>query len=83
MIWAALAIPVVQMMRGRLREAGLAVALLFTVLFAGLLVPPNEYMPDQVRLAHIVEVSSSNFLFGWIVVWILARPLRSQTELSQ
>jgi len=83
MIWAALAIPVIRMMRGRLWETGLAVALLFSVLMGSLLLVPNEYMPNQVRMAHIVEVSSSNFLFGWIVVWILGRIHRSQTELSQ
>ncbi len=73
MIFAALAIPLVQMMRGRLWEPALAVALLFSVLMAGLLLPPNQYLPDQVRMAHIVEVSTSNLLFGWIVVQILGR----------
>jgi len=73
MVWTALALPVIRMMRGRWWEAGLAVALLFSVLMGSLLVGPNPYMPDAVRLAHLVEVSSSNFLFGWILVWVLGR----------
>lgn len=73
MIWTVLALPVIRMMKGDWWEAGLAVALLFSVLMGSLLLLPNPYMPDAVRLAHFVEVSSSNFLFGWIVVWLLHR----------
>jgi len=59
MIWTALALPVIRMMKGDWWEAGLAVALLFSVLMGSLLLLPNPYMPDAVRLAHFVEVSSS------------------------
>jgi len=76
MIWTALALPVIRMMKGRWWEAGLAVALLFSVLMGALLLVPTEFMPDAIRLAHFVEVSSSNFLFGWIVVWLLHRRQR-------
>ena len=71
MIWAALALPVIRMMRGRWWEAGLAVALLFSVLMGVPLLVPTEFMPESIRLAHFVEIMSSNFLFGWVVVWIL------------
>lgn len=70
-IWAALAMPVIRMMKGRWWEAGLAVALLFSILMAASLLLPNEFMPEAIRTAHFWEVSSSNFLFGWIVVWLL------------
>lgn len=72
-IWTALALPVIRMMKGRWWEAGLAVSLLFSVLMGSLLLIPTEIMPDKIRLAHLVEVSSSNFLFGWIVVWLFHR----------
>lgn len=72
-IWAALALPVIRMMRGRWWEAGLAVALLFSVLMGSLLPEPTEFMPEAIRMAHLVEVFSSNFLFGWIVVLVLNR----------
>lgn len=71
LIWAALAMPVIRMMKGRWWEAGLAVSLLFSVLMGLLLLPPNPYIPDPVRLAHLIEVSTSNFLFGCIVVALL------------
>jgi len=77
LIWAALALPVIRMMKGRWWEAGLAVSLLFSVLMGALLLVPTEFMPDAVRFAHLVEVSSSNFLFGWIVALALALPSRT------
>lgn len=73
LIWAALALPVIRMMKGGWWEAGLAVSLLFSVLMGSLLLVPTEIMPDKIRLAHLVEVSSSNFLFGWVVVWLFHR----------
>ena len=72
-IWAVLALPVIRMMKGRWWEAGLAVASLYSVLMGFLLLLPNAFMPDAIRRAHFVEVSTSNFLFGWIVVWLLNR----------
>lgn len=83
MIWTALALPVIRMMKGSWWEAGLAVALLFSVLMGSLLLVPTEFMPDRIRMAHLVEVSSSNFLFGWIVVWLLNRHHGSLRELFQ
>jgi len=72
---------VVRKMRGRWWEARLAVALLFSVLMGSLLLVPTDFMPDAVRLAHLVEVTLSNFVFGWIVGWILHRHHGSLREL--
>lgn len=69
LMWAAIAAPVIKMMKGGWWEAGLAVALLFAVMTSQLLLP-NPLMPEAVRLAHLVETSTSNFLFGWLVVLI-------------
>lgn len=74
MIWTALAVPVIRMMEGRRWEAGLAVALSYSIFMGTLLLIPTEVMPAKIRMAHFVEVVSSNFLFGWIVVWLLRRP---------
>ncbi len=72
-LWALIAIPVIRMMNGEWRNSGLAVSLLFSVLMGFLLLLPNPYMPDSIRMAHFVEVTSSNFVFGWIVVLLLHR----------
>jgi len=83
MIWTALAIPVIRMMKGHWWETGLAVALLYSVLMGTLLLVPTEVMPKAIRMAHFVEVLSSNFLFGWIVVWLLNRQYGSFHKLFQ
>jgi hypothetical protein len=43
---------------------------LFTMTSA-LLLLPNPLMPAEVRMAHLLETATSNFLFGWLVVLIL------------
>ena len=70
LLWAAIAVPIVKMMKGAWWEAGLAVALLFAVTSSQLLLP-NPLMPPEVRMAHLLETATSNFLFGWLVVLIL------------
>ena len=70
LLWAALAVPVIKMIKGEWWESGLAVALLFAVM-PSLLLLPNPLMPDEVRMAHLLETTTSNFLFGWLVVLIL------------
>ncbi len=39
---------------------------------AGLLAP-NPLMPETVRMTHLAETASSNFIFGWFLVRL---PLR-------
>ena len=70
MLWTALAVLVIRMMKGRWWEIGVVVGLLFAVPNAQLLIP-NPFMPAEVRMVHLLETASSNFLFGWLVVWIL------------
>ena len=72
-MWAVLVLPVIRTMKGRWWETCLAVALLSSVLMGFLLLLPNPIMPDAIRRAHFVEVTFSNFLFGWIVAWVLHR----------
>lgn len=70
LMWTAIAVPIIRMTKGEWWESGLSVALLFAVMTSGLLLP-NPLMPAEVRMAHLVETATSNFLFGWLVVLIL------------
>ena len=70
LLWAALALPVIKMMKGAWWERALAVALVFAVMTSQLLLP-NPLMPAEVRMTHLLETATSNFLFGWLVVLIL------------
>jgi hypothetical protein len=71
MMWMAIALPVIRMTKGQWWEAGLAVGLLFAIVMNSQLLLPNPFMPEAVRMAHLVETASSNFLFGWLIVWLL------------
>ena len=70
LLWAAIALPIIRMMKGKWWEAGLAVALVFAASSSQLLLP-NPLMPYEVRMAHLLETATSNFLFGWLVVLTL------------
>jgi len=73
MLWTAIALPIVRMMKGSWPETALAVALLFSVVMNTQLLLPNPYMPDAVRMAHLIETASSNFIFGLLVGWLLSK----------
>ena len=45
------------------------------------LLPPNEMMPEQVRMVHMAEVGVSNFLFGLVLARVL--DLRVRTSRKQ
>jgi hypothetical protein len=72
LLWVALAVLVIRVMRGSWWQVALAVSLLFTVPSIYLLFP-NPMMPDAVRIAHLVETAPYQFLFGWFVVWLFSR----------
>jgi hypothetical protein len=71
LMWTAIAAPVIRMMKGPWWETGLAVALLFAVVMNSQLLLPNPLMPQEVRMVHLLETATSNFLFGWLVVFVL------------
>ena len=71
LLWTALAVPVIRLMKGEWWEAGFAVALLFAVVMNSQLLLPNPLMPREVRMVHLLETASSNFLFGWLMVFVL------------
>ncbi|MGA9566176.1 MAG: hypothetical protein WBS19_11680, partial [Candidatus Korobacteraceae bacterium] len=52
-------------------SGAVAVGLAFTFISGvAALIMPNGIFPDQVRWAHFCEVTSSNFVFGFIVGWV-------------
>jgi hypothetical protein len=73
MFWVALAVPVIRMLKGQRTETALAIGLLFAVVMNAQLLLPNPYMPEPVRMAHLVETASSNFVFGVFIGWILTK----------
>ncbi len=71
MCWVAIALPIVRMVKGDWLEIALALGVTFSVLMTALLLLPNPYMPEPVRMAHLAETASSNFIFGILAGWLL------------
>ena len=72
-LWALLALPLIRSMKGAWPETALTIGLLFAVVMNAQLLIPNPYMPETVRMAHLIETATSNFVFGLLVGWLLAR----------
>jgi hypothetical protein len=81
LLWTAIALPVIRMLKGGWRETAVSVALLFSVVMNSQLLIPNLYMPEPVRMAHLVETASSNFIFGVLIGWLLAKPGQPSNEM--
>lgn len=71
LLWAAVAVPVVRMMRGPRWETVLAVGVLFGVVQSAALLLPNPLLAAELRRFHLFETASSNFLLGLFVGWVL------------
>jgi len=76
LLWTGLGLTVVRNLRGSVVEKALAVGALFAVVMCAGLLLPNPFMPHEVRMIHLVETASSNFLFGCLLVWLF-RPKRA------
>jgi len=70
LLWTGLGLTVVRGMRGSMVEKALTVGALFAVVMNAGLLLPNPFMPAEVRMIHLAETASSNFLFGCLLVWL-------------
>ncbi|HEY2946075.1 MAG TPA: hypothetical protein VGN09_26825 [Vicinamibacteria bacterium] len=74
-LWVAFVMPFVVTFRGRPWELPLLIACAYSVWLV-MLLAPNPYMPESVRMSHLVETVSSNVLFGCLVGASFARSPR-------
>jgi hypothetical protein len=81
LLWVAVAAPVIRTTKGRAWEAGLIVALLFSIVMNDVHFIPNPLMPPGVQMAHFIETTPSNFIWGWAIVWLLHRRHTSLRDL--
>jgi hypothetical protein len=75
-VWTLIGVTVLRSMRGVVVENALAVGALFGIVMTAGLLLPNPYMPYEVRMVHLVETASSNFLFGVFVGWLFTESER-------
>ena len=75
-LWTVIGVTVLRSMRGGVVEKALAIGALFGIVMTAGLLLPNPYMPYEVRMVHLLETASSNFLFGVFVGWLFTESER-------
>jgi hypothetical protein len=81
-IWTLTALPVLFMWKEGRMQAAFIVGTMFAI-FAGIaLLMPNPFMIDGMRYAHLVEMLSSNFVNGLVLVVILGLKRKAPQELG-
>lgn len=77
-IWAGLALWAVNSLRGAVAFRAALVGIVFVVFMVAQLLYPNALMPEPVRIAHAIEMTVSNFIYGFVAALLLApRPVRA------
>jgi hypothetical protein len=77
LLWIVMALPVLLYLKGSKQEKFAACVVLYSVTVIQLIVD-NPFMPPPVRIAHLLEVGSSNALFGWLIGWVSTRKYESK-----
>ncbi|HEV2271505.1 MAG TPA: hypothetical protein VGR92_18800 [Steroidobacteraceae bacterium] len=70
-LWALISLYIVTRMKGSLMSRALLMAMLFWIVTSIQLLYPNAMMPWAVRQMHLVEVGSSELVYGFIAVFVL------------
>ena len=70
-LWAIISLFIVTRLNGSLTRRAATMALLFGVLTAGQLLLPNAMMPWAVRHVHLIEVGTSETIYGIVATLVL------------
>jgi hypothetical protein len=74
LLFAFIAILIMRTLNLSMLKKAVFVGLVFSVLGAiAPLIPPNELMPNNIRIVHGIEVGISNFLYGLVLSYLLAQ----------
>ncbi len=70
-LWLILALIVYKMTNGNYIKKGILIGLLFALLMNSQHLLPNPYFPRELAFAHFIETASSNFIWGFIIAWLI------------
>ena len=80
-IWAGMGLIIAAALnRAAAWERMVIVGLALSVGLSTLLLVPNPYMPDLVRIGHFPELLLENFFFGVLLVWLFRASFRSTSK---
>jgi hypothetical protein len=74
-LFVAFVLPLLRSMSVTRRQAAVAMAVMIPLVHGiAALVPPNPFMPDYVRHAHMIEIGWSNFVLGLLIGFLFWNP---------
>lgn len=83
-LFVAFVLPLLRSMSVTRRQASLAMAVMIPLVHGvAALIPPNPFMPDYVRHAHMIEIGWSNFVLGLLIGFLFWNPPPSAEESTQ
>lgn len=69
--WTILCLGMIRFSVGSRWSLAIVIGLVLAVVMNAQLLFPNPIMSENVRLTHLFETATSNFLFGFFCVWVL------------
>lgn len=75
-VWALMAMPLLASQTTSPWERSNALGAAFVVFVGALLLAENPLLPGQMRMLHLIEISLSNFLFGFVAGYLLTPLVR-------
>jgi len=78
--WTGLCLGMIRVSIGRRWSLAIVTGLVLAVVMNSQLLFPNPIMSENVRLTHLIETASSNFLFGLFCVWMLTWKSATQRQ---
>ncbi len=83
-LFVAFVLPLLRSMRVTRRQACVAMAVMIPLVHGvAVLIPPNPFMPDYVRYAHMIEIGWSNFVLGLLIGFLFWNPPPSAEKSTQ
>lgn len=71
LIWIGIVLLILYQYKADWKEIAIVTGFNFAIIMAIGLIIPNPYMPLSVRIIHFFEIIISNFIWGFVAVWLL------------
>ena len=72
-LWIGIATIIMKSLKAKWETKAFLVGLAFALIMNAQLLIPNPSMSESIRLYHFIETASSNFIWGYIIVWLLEK----------
>lgn len=70
-LWIGIAMVIMRLLSTGWKMKAFLVGITFALIMNSQHLIPNPYMPGRVPLYHFIETASSNFIWGYMIVWLL------------